>query len=92
MATKDHEFYIWILQPMTSIEPCFKLLDICLIFADQKITPSVLLDLGIEETFTVCGGFYHILNEVWPDHFHSSVYLTIKELLDTMLLSRTSDK
>jgi hypothetical protein len=78
IVTKEtHEFYIWILQSMTSIEPCLKLSDISLIFADQKITPTVLHDLVIEESCTLCGNFYHLLlNEVWPDHFHSSVYPT----------------
>jgi hypothetical protein len=63
IITKEtHKFYIWILQSMTSIEPHFQLSDIQLIFADQKITPAVLQDLGIEETCTLCGDFYHLLN------------------------------
>jgi hypothetical protein len=53
VTEETHEFYIWILQSMTSIERHSKLLDVCLIFADQKITPTVLLDLGIEETCTL---------------------------------------
>jgi hypothetical protein len=69
VTEETHEFYVWILQSMTSIEPCFTLLDIYLIFAEQKITPTVLLDLGIEESCTLHGEFYHLLNEVWPDHF-----------------------
>jgi hypothetical protein len=92
VTEETHEFYIWILQSMTSIEPRFKLSDICLIFANQKITPTVLQDLGIEETCTLRGDFYHLLNEVWPDHFHSTVYPTIKNFLGTMLLSKTSNK
>jgi hypothetical protein len=94
IITKErHEFYIWIIQSMTSIEPHFQLSDIQLIFADQKITPTVLQDLGgLEETCTLRGDFYHLLNEVWPDHFHPSVYPTIKQFLGTMLLSKTQEE
>jgi hypothetical protein len=52
----------------------------------------VLQDLGIEDTCTLRGDFYHLLNEVWPDHFHLSVYPAIKTFLGTMLLSKTSDE
>ncbi len=52
IVTKEtHGFYIWILKSMAFIEICFKLSDICIIFADQnKITPTVLQDLGIQDT------------------------------------------
>ncbi len=92
VTEETHEFYIWILQSMTSIEPRFQLSDIRLVFADQKITPTVLHDLGIEETCTLRGDFYHLLNEVWPDHFHPSVYPTIKKFLSAMLLSKTQEE
>ncbi len=58
-----------------------------LFFADQKVTPTVLQDLGIESTCTLRGDFYHLLHEVWPNHFHSSVYPQIQKFLRTMLLS-----
>jgi hypothetical protein len=88
VTEETHEFYVWILHSMTSIQPRFKLLDVHLIFANQEITPTVLQDLGIEDICTLRGDFYHLLNEVWPDHFHSSVYYpTIKKFLGTMLLS-----
>ncbi len=53
VTEETHEFYIWILQSMTSIEPRFQLSNIRLVFADQKITPTVLHDLGIEDTCTL---------------------------------------
>jgi hypothetical protein len=37
-----HGFYIWILQSMAAIELRFKLSNIRIVFADQKITPTVL--------------------------------------------------
>jgi hypothetical protein len=92
VTEETHEFYIWILQSMTSIEPRFQLSNIRLVFADQKITPTVLHDLGIEDTCTLRGDFYHLLNEVWPDHYHPSVYPTIKKFLAAMLLSKTQEE
>jgi hypothetical protein len=88
----NHKFYIWILQSMTSIEPHFQLSDIQLVFADQKITPTILQDLGIQETCTLRGDIYHLLYEVCPDHFHPSVYPTIKKFLGAMLLSKTQEE
>jgi hypothetical protein len=92
VTEETHGFYIWILQSMAAIEPRFKLSDIRIVFADQKITPTVLQDLGIEDTCILRGDFYHLLNEVWPSHFHSSVYPTIKKFLGTMLLSKTLEE
>jgi hypothetical protein len=44
------------------IEPCFKLANIGIIFADQKLTPTMLEELGIQSsTCTIlCGDFYQI--------------------------------
>ena len=79
IVTKEtHEFYIWILQLMAEIEPRFELTNIRIVFADQKLTDTILQELGIASTCTLQGDFYHLLNEVWPDHFHSSVYPQIK--------------
>ena len=87
VTEETHEYYIWILQCMVQIEPRFQLCDVRIIFADQKITPTVLNKLGIESTCTLCGDFYHLLHEVWPNHFHSSVYPQIQKFLRAMLLS-----
>ena len=89
VTEENHEYYVWILQCMVDIEPRFQLSNIRIIFADQKITPTVLQDLGIESTCTLRGDFYHLLHEVWPNHFHSSVYPQIQKFLRTMLLSST---
>jgi hypothetical protein len=87
VTEENHEYYVWILMCMVDIEPRFQLSDIRIIFADQKITPTVLHDLGIEASCTLRGDFYHLLHEVWPNHFHSSVYPQIQKFLRTMLLS-----
>jgi hypothetical protein len=78
---ENHKYYVWILRCMVEIEPWFQLCNVGIIFADQKITPTVLQDLGIESTCTLRGDFYHILHEVWPNHFHSSVYPQIQKFL-----------
>jgi hypothetical protein len=93
VAKETHEFYIWILQQcMVAIEPYFKLANIWIIFSDQKLIPTILEELGIQFTCIKCGDFYHLLNEVWPNHFHSSVYAQVKQFLHTMLLSKTQEE
>ena len=87
VTEETHEYYVWILQCMVEIEPRFQLCNVRIIFADQKITPTVLQELGIESTCTLRGDFYHLLHEVWPNHFHSSVYPQIQKFLRSMLLS-----
>ena len=92
VTEETHEFYIWIIQSMASIEPRFELSNIRIIFADQKLTPTILHELGIQSSCILRGDFYHLLNEVWPDYFHSSVYPQVKKFLRTMLLSKTIDE
>ena len=91
VTEETHWFYIWIIKSMAKIEPQFILSDIDIIFADQKITSTVLQELGITDTCTLRGDFHHMLHEVWPDQFHSSVYPDLKKFLSTMLLSRTQE-
>ena len=92
VTEETHEFYIWIIRCIVDIEPRFHLNNINIIFADQKLTPSILEELGIESTCILRGDFYHLLNEVWPNHFHSSVYGRIKKFLRTMLLSTSQEE
>jgi hypothetical protein len=93
VTEETHEFYIWILQCMVAIEPCFELANIWIIFADQKLTPTILEELRIQSICILCGDFYHLLNEeVWPNHFHSSAYAQVKQFLCTILLSKTQQE
>ena len=81
VTEETHWFYIWIIKSMAKIEPWFILSDIDIIFADQKITSTVLQELRIAETCTLWGDFHHMLHEVWPEQFHSSVYPALKQFL-----------
>jgi hypothetical protein len=92
VTEETHEFYIWILKSMVEIEPRFELANVRLVFADQKLTDTILQELGITSTCTLRGDFYHLLNEVWPDHFHSSVYPQLKKFLRAILLSKTTEE
>ena len=92
VTEETHEFYIWIIQSMASIEPHFLLSNIRIMFADQKLTTTILHELGIESSCILRGDFYHLLNEVWPDHFHTSVYPLVKKFLRMMLLSKTTEE
>jgi hypothetical protein len=56
---------------MHEMEPQYELSHTTILFADELITPSVLVQLGIEKTCTLCGDQYHLLNEVWPEAFGS---------------------
>jgi hypothetical protein len=75
---------------MAEIEPRFQLANTRIVFADQKLTDAILQELGITTiTCTLRGDFYHLLNEVWPEHFHSSAHPEVKKFLRGMLLSKT---
>ena len=45
--------YAWILKEMNRLEPCFKLKTIRYIFLDQKVTNTLLQQLGIIDTCTL---------------------------------------
>ena len=53
VTEETHGFYIWLICSMVEIERHFLLSNIKIIFADQKITPTVLHDLGIEHSCTL---------------------------------------
>ena len=63
------EMYIWILQMLEAMEPRYQLSQTSILFADELITPTVLVKLGIQDTCTLRGDQYHLLNEVWPKAF-----------------------
>jgi hypothetical protein len=92
VTEETHGFYIWIIKSMAKIEPQFILSDIAIIFGDQKITDTVLQELGIAESCTLRGDFHHMLHEVWPEQFHSSIYPSLKKFLSAMLLSCTLEE
>jgi hypothetical protein len=65
------DMYVWILEMMQEMEPQYQLSQTSIMFADELITPSVLVKLGIQTTCTLRGDQYHLLNEVWPEAFGS---------------------
>jgi hypothetical protein len=65
------DMYVLILQMMHEMEPWYKLSQTSIMFADELITPSVLIKLSICKTCTFQGDQYHLLNEVWPEAFGS---------------------
>ena len=60
------EMYAWILKEMNRLEPRFHLNKIRYIFSDQKVTNSLLIQLGIEKSCTLRCDCWHMMNEVWP--------------------------
>jgi hypothetical protein len=85
VTQETYKVYIWIFQYIANI---------WIIFANQKLTPTILEELGIHQLTCICilrGDFYHLLNEeVWPNHFHFSVYP--QKFLSTVLLSKTQEE
>ena len=65
------DMYVRILQMMHDMEPQYQLSHTSIMFADELITPAVLMKLGIHNTCTLRGDQYHMLNEVWPEAFGS---------------------
>ena len=82
--------YQWILETMSEIEPRFSLSGIRFIFGDQKITPRLLRNLGIDGSCVLRGDCWHLLNEVWPKpHNFGPKFFEVKHFLKSMLLSQT---
>jgi hypothetical protein len=63
------DMYLRILQMMQEVEPQYQLSQTSIMFANELITPSVLVELGIHKTCTLQGDQYLLLNEVWPEAF-----------------------
>eukprot|EP00978_Attheya_sp_CCMP212_P021517 scaffold62881_cov29-Attheya_sp.AAC.2 len=81
--------YEWIINMMAEIEPRFKKSSIRIIFGDGKIQPTLLTDLGIQNTCVLRGDKWHLTNAVWPDKFGSTYYPLIQNYLIAMLDSDT---
>jgi hypothetical protein len=86
VVEESHRMYVWITQMLVEMEPRFSLDRIQIIFGDQALTERILVDLGIEETCTLRGDYYHLINEVWPSTFGTHLYQRIRGHLDRMLL------
>ena len=79
--------YIWIFKCMHEMEPRFLFKNIKYIFADRKITPSFLKQLGISETCTLRCDSYHMRSDVWPKSF-GSYFAMLEPFLISMLESK----
>ena len=90
----SHETYAWVLKSVLKMEPKYFTAELHLIFADQKITPRFLHDMGIQDSCTLCGDNHHLLDEVWAQtsgpHLHMQVRQHLK-LLNLMLLGSKNE-
>ena len=87
--TESNPTYQWILKNMSLIEPRFKLTEIKIIFADQKVTTTLLKSLGIKSTCILHGDYYHLTNFNWPKLFGNNVWNLLHPYLRRFLLSKT---
>jgi hypothetical protein len=85
------EMYIWILQMLVEMEPRYQLSQTAIIFADELITPSVLVQLGIHNTCTLRGDHHHLLNEVWPKAV-GTYYTQMRWHMEAMFSSKTIEE
>lgn len=89
---ESHNLYGWVLESMAKMEPRFHLSGVCLIFADQLITVSLLQQLNISDTCLLRGDYHHLMNEVWPDKFGSGMfYQHLRPHLDRLLKGTKSE-
>jgi len=61
VIAEDLDTYAWILRSMSEMEPRWKLADIRVIFGDQFITPTLLINLGIQNSCLLRGDYYHLM-------------------------------
>ena len=89
VIAEDLDTYAWILRSMSEMEPRWKLADIRVIFGDQFITPTLLINLGIQNSCLLRGDYYHLMKEVWPtsENFGSGVMAVIGKWLQVMISS-----
>jgi hypothetical protein len=64
--TESNDFYAWIVQTMQKLEPRFNHSKIRIIFADMKVTDTLLSKLGIHDSCSPRCDMWHMMNEVWP--------------------------
>jgi hypothetical protein len=92
--TESNDFYAWILQTMQKLEPRFNPSKIRIIFADMKVTDTLLSKLGIQDSCSLrCDMLWHMINEVWPKQsaFGSVHYDSVCHFLKGMLESRDKE-
>ena len=78
------ENYVWVLKSIVDMEKRFRLSNVDIIFADQFITETLLVELGIKNTCTLHSDYYHNLNKVFPETFGNK-FEQIRKYLKVML-------
>jgi hypothetical protein len=78
---------------MEKLEPRFNLSKIRIIFADMKVTDTLLSKLGIQDSCGLRCDMWHMMNEVWPKQnaFGSVHYDSVRHFLKGMLESRDEE-
>jgi hypothetical protein len=80
--------YLFVMESLVSMVTRWSLSDLRIIFADQLLTISVLMHLGIKRTCTLRCDYYHIVNEVWPkEHFGPSLWKELQPFMTCTLKS-----
>ena len=87
------DMYAWILSEMSRLELRFELEKVKFIFSDQKVTDTLLEQLGITDSCTLRWDAWHLMNEVWPKRTNfGNQFVHIKNYLQAMLYSRDENE
>jgi hypothetical protein len=86
------EIYHFVVQSMAGIEQRWSLSNLHIMFAGQFITKTLLENLGISLTCTLCCDFHHVVKEVWPKQFGISKFKELKPYLTCMLKLKTKEE
>ena len=94
VTTEALDVYEWLLRSMCEIVPEFPLTSIKLIFGDQFLKESLLEKLGISDSVTLRGDYWHLTKQVWPSQnsFGISIMKKIGHYLCGMLRSHTKEQ
>jgi hypothetical protein len=74
------------------MEPPWNVSKLQIVFGNHKVTPSLMVSLGIQETCLLRGDWYHNTNESFPKKFGKHFFVIIKPYLKVMMESKTEEK
>jgi hypothetical protein len=89
---EDMNVYTWLLRQLEIFEPQYGLNQTRFLFADSLVTDTLLVKLGITESCTLRGDYYHLLNEDWPQFFGDHLWFgQLQPLLEKMITGDVND-
>ena len=90
-CAETNDMYAWGLQQLENFEPRYQLSSTRFLFTDNLVTGDLVVQLGINTTYTLPSDHYHLIANVFPEFFGDYIYFQtdLQQLLKIML---TGDK